>query len=229
MNEALALVSVSRTFTGPDGPLTVLDDVSVTVNTGERVAVVGPSGSGKSTLLGLVAGLDRPTRGSVRVAGTDLAHLAPGALAEFRGRQIGFIFQSFRLLPTLTALENVRVPLDLAGRADADTHARSWLEQVGLGARLHHLPTRLSGGEQQRVALARAFSIRPRILFADEPTGNLDSTTSEEILTLFEKLHDEGQTIVLVTHEHDIAAHARRQIHLKDGRVEQDFQTERDG
>ena len=220
MSDALAVVGVSRTFVGPDGPLTVLDDIHFAVATGERIAVVGPSGSGKSTLLGLIAGLDRPDRGRVVVDGTDLASLSPTALAGFRGRRIGFVFQSFRLLPTMTALENVRVPLDLAGRSGADALARRWLERIGLGARLHHLPSRLSGGEQQRVAIARALAPEPALIVADEPTGNLDARTGAVIADLlFSITSERAATLVLVTHDESLAARAHRTVRLHEGRT----------
>jgi putative ABC transport system ATP-binding protein len=220
MTRALVLEDVSRTFAGSDGPLAVLDGVTLDIAAGERVAVVGPSGSGKSTLLGLVAGLDRPSRGRVLVEGTDLAGLAPGPLAEFRGRRIGFVFQGFRLLPTLSALENVRVPLDLAGRADAAALARDWLDRVGLGARLHHLPARLSGGEQQRVAIARALAPAPALIVADEPTGNLDARTGAAIADLlFSAADGHGATLLLVTHDEALAARAHRTVRLRDGRM----------
>ena len=224
MTDALHVDHVSRTFIGPDGPLTVLDDVSMEVSLGQRVAVVGPSGSGKSTLLGLVAGLDRPDRGRVLVDGHDLASFSPTALAEFRGRRIGFVFQSFRLLPTMTALENVRVPLDLAGRRDAESVARDWLVRVGLGARLQHLPTRLSGGEQQRVAIARALAPSPALIVADEPTGNLDARTGAAIADLlFSVTGEHAATLLLVTHDESLAQRAHHIVRLADGRVQMPF------
>jgi len=220
MTDALLVDHVSRTFIGPDGPLTVLDDVSIAAASGQRVAVVGPSGSGKSTLLGLVAGLDRPDRGRVVVDGQDLATLSPSALAEFRGQRIGFVFQSFRLLPTMTALENVRVPLDLVGRRDAETVARDWLMRVGLESRLHHLPTRLSGGEQQRVAIARALAPAPALIVADEPTGNLDARTGAAIADLLVSITDERRaTLLLVTHDEVLAQRAHCIIRLAQGRL----------
>jgi putative ABC transport system ATP-binding protein len=198
----------------------VLDAVSFTVLRGESVAITGPSGSGKSTLLGLIAGLDRPTSGRVAVEGRDLAQLSAGELASFRGRRMGFIFQSYRLLPTLTALENVRVPLELGGISEPQALARQWLERVGLGERAGHLPARLSGGEQQRVALARALAPSPALIFADEPTGNLDSQTGSQMADLlFSLVADHAATLVLVTHETSLASRAGRVIEMRDGRI----------
>jgi len=203
--------------------LTILDGVGFDVEDGEFVAVTGPSGSGKSTLLGLIAGLDRPTSGTVVVDDVDVTALDEDALARFRRQTIGYVFQSFHLIPTLTAAENVAIPLELAGVAGALATARQLLASVGLAARAHHYPAQLSGGEQQRVALARAFSIRPQILFADEPTGNLDASTGATIIELMVALNRElGTTLVLVTHDHDLAAHARRTIRLSDGHVVED-------
>jgi putative ABC transport system ATP-binding protein len=192
------------------------------------VAIVGPSGSGKTTLLGLLAGLDTPTRGQVLLDDTDFTALSEDDRAKLRGQKVGFVFQSFQLIPTLTALENVQVPLELRGDSGAPERARDLLQRVGLGDRLHHFPTQLSGGEQQRVAIARAFSNAPRILFADEPTGNLDSDTGGRIVELLESLNRESNaTIVLVTHDLNLASHAQRIIRLSDGRVISDSKTER--
>ena len=200
--------------------VTVLDSVSLDVARGECVAVTGPSGSGKSTLLGLVAGLDTPTSGAVVVDGVDLGTLDEDALARFRRDRIGFVFQSYHLIPTLTAVENVAVPLELAGVADARARAARLLAELGLGARGHHYPVQLSGGEQQRVALARAVAREPGLLLADEPTGNLDSATGASIIELLLALNRErGSTLVLVTHDAALAARADRQIALRDGRV----------
>ena len=200
--------------------VTVLDSVSLDVARGECVAVTGPSGSGKSTLLGLVAGLDTPTSGAVVVDGVDLGTLDEDALARFRRDRIGFVFQSYHLIPTLTAVENVAVPLELAGVTDARTRAARLLAELGLGARGHHYPVQLSGGEQQRVALARAVAREPGLLLADEPTGNLDSATGASIIELLLALNRErGSTLVLVTHDAALAARADRQIALRDGRV----------
>jgi putative ABC transport system ATP-binding protein len=202
------------------GVVTVLDGVSLDVEPGEFVAVTGPSGSGKSTLLGLIAGLDRPTTGSIRVDGVELASLDEDALARLRLAKIGYVFQSFHLIPTLTALENVAVPLDLAGVPDADARATALLEEVGLKLRVGHYPTELSGGEQQRVALARAVANHPGLLLADEPTGNLDSATGAQIIDLLVGLHRRhGITLILVTHDPALAAHAGRVVELRDGRV----------
>jgi putative ABC transport system ATP-binding protein len=198
----------------------VLDRVDLRIGSGEFVAVVGPSGSGKSTLLALLAGLDEPTSGRVRLDGVDLAGLDEDGRARLRRDRIGFVFQSFQLIPSLTALENVRVPLDLAGRRDGRERARDLLARVGLADRLDHLPVQLSGGEQQRVALARAFIHEPGILFADEPTGNLDREAGGAILGLMQDLNREhGATIVLVTHDIELASAAGRTIRLRDGRL----------
>jgi putative ABC transport system ATP-binding protein len=211
--------SLGRTYLSGGRELTVLKDISFRVEPGGFVAVVGPSGSGKTTLLGLLAGLDRPTTGRVRLEGQDLGALDEDALARLRGKKVGFVFQSFQLIPTLTARENVQVPLELRGDGGAGT-ADELLARVGLAERGHHYPAQLSGGEQQRVALARAFSNRPRILFADEPTGNLDAATGGGIIDLMVELNrDLGTTLVLVTHDLDLAGRARRTIRLADGRV----------
>jgi putative ABC transport system ATP-binding protein len=202
------------------GPVTVLDGVSLEVPAGQFVAITGPSGSGKSTLLGLVAGLDRPTSGVIRVDGVDLGTLDEDGLARLRLAKIGYVFQSFHLIPTLTAAENVAIPMELAGIAGAAPRARQLLEGVGLGARATHYPAQLSGGEQQRVALARAVANRPSLLLADEPTGNLDSGTGAQIIDLLLGLHRRGgATLLLVTHDGALARHAQRVIELRDGRV----------
>ncbi len=206
--------------------LVVLNDVSFEVPQGAFISIVGPSGSGKTTLLGLLAGLDTPSRGTVSLDGTDIGSLDEDQRAQLRGLKVGFVFQSFQLIPTLTAQENVQVPLELAGRVsarDAMARARDLLSRVGLGDRTHHFPQQLSGGEQQRVALARAFVNDPRILFADEPTGNLDGTTGEKIVELLMSLNRErGCTIVLVTHDATLAARTQRTIRLRDGVVVED-------
>jgi putative ABC transport system ATP-binding protein len=211
--------SLGRTYLSGGHELTVLKDISFRVEPGGFVAVVGPSGSGKTTLLGLLAGLDRPTTGLVRLDGDDLNSLDEDALARLRGEKVGFVFQSFQLIPTLTARENVQVPLELRGDG-AGARADELLARVGLAGRAHHYPAQLSGGEQQRVALARAFSNRPKILFADEPTGNLDAATGAGIIDLMVELNrDLGTTLVLVTHDADLAGRARRVIRLADGRI----------
>ena len=216
----LDLHQLTKIYQSGESELTVLDSVSLSVNEGETCAVVGPSGSGKSTLLGLCAGLDRPTRGRVVLCGTDLSGLSEDDCAEIRNQQVGFVFQSFQLIPTLTAIENVMVPAELRGDRSARDRALALLEQVGLVARVNHYPAQLSGGEQQRVGLARAFINRPRILFADEPTGNLDADTSETIESLLFNLNQkEGTTLVLVTHDLELARKTSRIIQLKAGKV----------
>jgi putative ABC transport system ATP-binding protein len=202
-----------------------LRGVDVTIRKNEFVAIMGPSGSGKSTLMNLIGCLDSPTGGEYWLNGHRVSELGDDALARIRNKEIGFVFQTFNLLPRATALHNVELPLVYAGLGSKERRrlAAEALGRVGLSDRMHHRPNELSGGQRQRVAIARALVNQPSILLADEPTGNLDSTTSEEILGLFEGLHREGQTIVLVTHEHDIAEHALREVHLKDGRVERDF------
>jgi putative ABC transport system ATP-binding protein len=219
------LVARELTKEYPSGgrPLAVLRDVSFDVAAGSFTAIVGPSGSGKTTLLGLLAGLDVPTRGRVLLDGTDLSTLDEDARARVRGERVGFVFQSFQLIPTLTALENVAVPLELRGERGAERRAAELLERVGLAGRGHHFPAQLSGGEQQRVAVARAFVNRPRVLFADEPTGNLDTATGARIVELLEALNrEDGTTVVLVTHDLALAARAGRVIRLADGRVVSD-------
>ena len=198
-----------------------LEEVNTCVRTaGERLAIVGPSGSGKSTLLGLMAGLDAPDSGRVLVEGRDLSALSPSALARVRGERMGFVFQAYRLLPTLTAIENIAVPLELAGRKDTIQIASTWLARVGLSERAHHLPGKLSGGEQQRVALARALAPKPALVFADEPTGNLDRHTGTAMADLlFSLVTDSHATLVLVTHDPALAARASRRIELSDGRI----------
>jgi putative ABC transport system ATP-binding protein len=201
----------------------VLTDVSLEVPAGQFVAIAGPSGSGKSTLLGLIAGLDQPTAGRIEVAGVVLTDLDEDALARFRRDHVGYVFQSFHLVPTLTALENVAVPLELGGDADAEARARTLLAEVGLAERAHHYPVQLSGGEQQRVAVARALARRPPLLLADEPTGNLDSATGKQIIDLLVGANrHRGRTLVLVTHDPALAAHADRVITLRDGRIVSD-------
>jgi len=201
-------------------PLTILEDVSLDVERGAAVAVIGPSGSGKSTLLGLIAGLDAPTGGTITVGGVEITRLGEAALARFRRQTIGYVFQSYHLIPTLTAAENVAVPLELAGARGVAARTRALLEQVGLGERAHHYPVQLSGGEQQRVALARAVALDPPLLLADEPTGNLDSATGAAIIDLLFALNRErGSTLLLVTHDPALAERAERVVSLRDGRV----------
>jgi len=212
--------SLSKVVQSGETPLTILDDVSFEVEPGASVAIVGASGSGKTTLLGLMAGLDRPTSGEVWLDGEGLSVLDEDARAALRQRLLGFVFQSFQLLPALTALENVMLPLELAGSADADARARTWLERVGLGRRGHHYPRQLSGGEQQRVSVARAFVTEPRVLFADEPTGNLDTATGERVIELlFELNHAFGTTLILVTHDERLAGRCARRLEISGGRL----------
>jgi putative ABC transport system ATP-binding protein len=204
-----------------------LRGVDVTIRRNEFVAIMGPSGSGKSTLMNMIGCLDTPTQGEYWLNGHRVSELGDNELARIRNKEIGFVFQTFNLLPRATALHNVELPLVYAGVPGKERKARAVdaLTRVGLADRMEHRPNELSGGQRQRVAIARALVNQPSILLADEPTGNLDSTTSVEIMALFNQLHQQNQTIVLVTHEHDIARHARRQVHLKDGMVEQDFAT----
>jgi putative ABC transport system ATP-binding protein len=210
--------NLSKTVTSPEGPLTILADVSLSVRTAETLAVVGASGAGKSTLLALLAGLDSPTTGSVAIAGVDLTALDEDGRAALRGRHVGFVFQSFHLVPSLTAIENVMLPLELRARGDAREAAARALERVGLTARAAHYPKQLSGGEQQRVAIARAFVTEPDLLFADEPTGNLDTHTGQRITELlFELNRNIGSTLVLVTHDRTLAARCGRVLELDAG------------
>ncbi len=219
----LACQSLHHEYQSGGKRLTVLKDITFAVDAGGFVAIVGPSGSGKTTLLGLLAGLDRPTSGRVAIDGTDLAQLDEDGRARFRRERVGFVFQSFQLIPTLTARENIQVPLELARARDAGARADALLERVGLAARSHHYPAQLSGGEQQRVAVARAFSTRPRILFADEPTGNLDAANGATIIDIMMALNLEvGTTLILVTHDLELASRARRIIRLADGAVVSD-------
>lgn len=204
-------------------PVTILNNLSLEIPDKQMVAIVGPSGSGKSTLLGLMAGLDKPTSGSILLDGVEITALAESEMARYRRQQIGYIFQSFHLIPTLTALENVAVPLELAGSQRANGRAAELLAAVGLRDRQDHYPVQLSGGEQQRVAVARAFACRPPILLADEPTGNLDSATGRQVIDLLLALNrDQGSTLILVTHDQTLASHAERIITLRDGRIESD-------
>ncbi len=219
----LTCESLGHEYPSGDGSLAVLKDINFHLDGGAFLAIVGPSGSGKTTLLGLLAGLDRPSHGRVLLDGVDLGGLGEDDRARLRREKVGFIFQSFQLIPTLTARENVQVPLELAGADDAGARADALLERVGLGARGHHYPSQLSGGEQQRVAVARAFSTRPKILFADEPTGNLDAKNGSIVVDLMTALNAEfGTTLVLVTHDLELAALARRTIRLADGAMVSD-------
>ncbi len=222
----ISLDDVSLTLATRAGSVEILKDVSLSVGAGESVAIVGPSGSGKTSLLMVMAGLERATGGSVRVAGHELAGLGEDALALIRGANIGIVFQSFHLVPTMTALENVALPLELAGRPDAFEVARALLDEVGLSHRTDHFPAQLSGGEQQRVAVARALSARPQILLADEPTGNLDGKTGEHVIDLLFELQRRRQaTLVLVTHEASLAGRCGRVVRMADGRVEPELAT----
>ncbi|MBK7566003.1 MAG: ATP-binding cassette domain-containing protein [Propionivibrio sp.] len=203
-------------------PLTILHDNSFSVATGETVAILGASGSGKSTLLALLAGLDLPSSGTVTLVGENLVHLDEDERAVLRGRVLGFVFQSFQLLPSLSAVENVMLPLELAGTPNAGVEAEHWLERVGMSHRLRHYPKHLSGGEQQRVALARAFAPKPKLVLADEPTGNLDAATGHQIIELMFAINAEsGTTLILVTHDEEIAARCGRRLHMNTGRIEE--------
>lgn len=220
MSAILEAQQLGKQFHTGGQTLTVLQDVSFSLPEAATCAIVGPSGSGKTTLLGLCAGLDQPSHGSVQLAGHDLGKLTEDDRAQVRRQHVGFVFQNFQLIPTLTALENVMVPEELAGNGKARSHAMELLDRVGLKERLHHYPTQLSGGEQQRVALARAFINRPKILFADEPTGNLDGETSQNIVTmLFELNAAAGTALVLITHDDELAGRAQRIIRLRNGRM----------
>jgi putative ABC transport system ATP-binding protein len=210
--------NVSKTVASPEGPLTILADVSLSVRAGDSLAIVGASGAGKSTLLALLAGLDSPSTGHVAIAGIDLTALDEDGRAAIRGKHVGFVFQSFHLIPSLTAIENVMLPLELGGRADARQVAAGALAQVGLTPRIAHYPKQLSGGEQQRVAIARAFVTHPAVLFADEPTGNLDTATGQRITDLlFELNRSTGSTLVLVTHDRTLAGRCNRVLELDAG------------
>lgn len=221
----LKIDKVSKTYTAAGRTLTVLENISFAAGAGETLSIVGPSGSGKTTLLGLSAGLDRSSAGTIELNGVSLGTLNEDERAVLRNQYVGFIFQNFQLLPTLTALENVMVPLELRGETSVRARSRELLERVGLGDRLHHYPAQLSGGEQQRVSLARAFANQPRILFADEPTGNLDAETSELVAEmLFELNRQAGTTLVLVTHNLELAARTGRIIKLAKGHIVADEQ-----
>ena len=216
----IELRGVSKTVQSGDRSLTILHPLNLLVPPGQRLAILGPSGSGKSTLLGLIAGLDGASSGEVLIDGTDITKLDEDRLARLRGNKIGFVFQSFHLIPSLTALENILVPMEIAGRRDAGRRARDLLAEVGLADRGHHYPSQLSGGEQQRVAIARALSNEPVIVLADEPTGNLDSSTGSHVIELLLAINrTRGTTFVVVTHDPDIAAMADARVSLRDGRV----------
>lgn len=218
---AIIVQGLTKRVQDVGGPITILDDVSFRLDAGATLAIVGASGSGKSTLLGLVAGLDTPSAGSVKAFGVSLFDLDEDQRAAWRARHVGFVFQTFQLLPQMNALENVMLPLELAGEPAAASHARDMLQRVGLGDRLTHYPRTLSGGEQQRVALARAFIGRPRLLLADEPTGSLDATTGERIIELMFGLNrDAGATLILVTHDDALAARCEHRISLRAGRID---------
>ena len=217
----IAVDRITKQVPDPGGPLTILHEISFELQRQQSVAIVGASGSGKSTLLSIIAGLDTPTSGSVRLAGIDLFSLDEDARAAVRAEHVGFVFQSFQLLGNLSAIENVMLPLELQGRSDARARATEMLERVGLGNRLRHYPRVLSGGEQQRVALARAFIVRPALLLADEPTGSLDFATGERVMELmFELNRESATTLVLVTHDRAVAARCDRQLRIEAGRVE---------
>lgn len=226
----IAVRNLTMRLTAGGHGITILDGVTLQIPEKQMVAIVGPSGSGKSTLLGLIAGLDKPTSGSIKLGGIEITTMPESQMARYRRQKIGYIFQSFHLIPTLTALENVAVPLELNGDLDANKRAAELLAAVGLQDRQSHYPVQLSGGEQQRVAVARAFACRPPILLADEPTGNLDSATGRQVIDLLLSLNrDHGSTLVLVTHDPDLASCAERIISLRDGRIESDELRERTG
>jgi putative ABC transport system ATP-binding protein len=220
----IQLYKVSRTVPSGGEPLTILQPVDLVIPDGQFLAIIGPSGSGKSTLLGLIAGLDYPSSGTIEIDGQDITKMNEDQLALLRSRKIGIVFQSFHLVPSLTAYENVIVPMEIAGLADAEKRTVQLLEDVGLTQRAHHYPSQLSGGEQQRVAIARAFANNPAILLADEPTGNLDTQNGKIIFDLLIKMNrNRGTTLVLVTHEKELAEQADRQIHLREGRIAEDI------
>lgn len=227
MPKILKISGLEKTYSSGNKQLTVLQDISFDVEKGQTFSIVGPSGSGKTTLLGLCAGLDEPNSGTVELCGKDLNELNQDQRAQLRNKEVGFIFQNFQLLPTLTALENVSVPLELQGAKNAVATSRALLEKVGLGKRYDHYPSQLSGGEQQRVALARAFANAPSILFADEPTGNLDEETGEKVIQLLFELNKEaGTTLVIITHDLDLANRTQQILRLKGGHILTNERTE---
>ena len=226
----IELYQVSKTVQSGSERLTILHELDLAIPDGQFVSVVGPSGSGKSTLLGLVAGLDAPTSGRILIDGEDITAMGEDSLASLRGRKLGFVFQSFHLIPSMTALENILAPMEIAGVRGARERARRLLEDIDLTGRAHHYPSQLSGGEQQRVAVARAFSNEPSILLADEPTGNLDSRNGQHVFDLMVEMNRRhGTTLVLVTHDHELASRADRRISLRDGRVAADDDLRGDG
>ncbi len=219
-HSAISLEGVHLTLESAAGPVNILRGIDLSIGAGETVGVVGPSGSGKTTMLMVLAGLERPSGGKVHVAGHDLTTLTEDALARFRRDNVGIVFQAFHLVPTMTALENVAVPLELAGRKDAFDRAAEALEAVGLGHRLTHYPGQLSGGEQQRTAIARAFATKPKVLLADEPTGNLDGDTGRQVIELlFKQCENDGTTLLLITHDPSLAAMCQREVRVSDGRI----------
>lgn len=227
MDTILNILNLSKTYQSAGNTLTVLDDINFAIAAGSTNAIVGPSGSGKTTLLGLCAGLDRSSSGKVELNHIDLGALSEDKRAQVRNQYVGFIFQNFQLLPTLTALENVMVPMELRGERNTKARALDLLDKVGLASRGHHYPSQLSGGEQQRVSLARAFSNQPKILFADEPTGNLDAETSEKVIKLmFDLNKDAGTTLIVVTHDLDLAAKTQRILKIKGGKLISDDLTQ---
>lgn len=219
-HSAISLEGVHLTLESAAGPVNILRGIDLSIGAGETVGVVGPSGSGKTTMLMVLAGLERPSGGKVHVAGHDLTTLSEDALARFRRDNVGIVFQAFHLVPTMTALENVAVPLELAGRKDAFDRAAEALEAVGLGHRLTHYPGQLSGGEQQRTAIARAFATKPKVLLADEPTGNLDGDTGRQVIELlFSQCEQDGTTLLLITHDPSLSSMCQREVRVSDGRI----------
>jgi len=220
MSKILKITGLEKTYSSGNKQLTVLHDISFDVEKGQTFSIVGPSGSGKTTLLGLCAGLDAPNKGIVELCGINLTDLNEDQRAQLRNKEVGFIFQNFQLLPTLTALENVSVSLELQGDTKATSKSKTLLEKVGLGDRIHHYPSQLSGGEQQRVALARAFANTPSILFADEPTGNLDAETGEKVIQLlFDMNKEKGTTLIIITHDMELANRTQQILKLKGGKI----------